>query len=100
MHDDGKHRRHWRRPWSGYVLAILSLVTLTFKLLIYSGPNAVRVLQAVGVLDEVLKKINPAELKTRGFVFYYGVGEHEKILAVSLPYLMRAPASSLLSTSL
>ncbi len=49
------------------------------------GPNAVRVLKAVGVLDELLKKIDPAELRTRGFVYYYGVGEHKRILAVSLP---------------
>ncbi|PIL31454.1 hypothetical protein GSI_06155 [Ganoderma sinense ZZ0214-1] len=48
------------------------------------GPNAVRVLKAVGVLDELLKKINPAELRTRGFVYYYGVGEQEKILALDL----------------
>ena len=44
-----------------------------------------RVLRAVGVLDELFKKINPAELRTRGFVYYHGVGEHEKILAVSAP---------------
>ncbi|KAI1793193.1 FAD/NAD(P)-binding domain-containing protein [Ganoderma leucocontextum] len=45
------------------------------------GPNAVRVLKAVGLLDELFKKINTAELRTRGFVYYYGVGEHERILA-------------------
>ncbi|KAM5536054.1 hypothetical protein V8D89_010312 [Ganoderma adspersum] len=46
------------------------------------GANAVRVLKTVGVLDELLKKINPAELRTRGFVYYYGVGEHKKILTL------------------
>lgn len=61
----------------------------------HPGANAVRVLKTVGVLDELLKKINPAELRTRGFVYYYGVGEHKKILTVSLPPFSRRLALNL-----
>ncbi|KAI0363533.1 FAD/NAD(P)-binding domain-containing protein [Pilatotrama ljubarskyi] len=43
------------------------------------GPNAIRVLKAIGVLDEVLKKTNPAELKPKGFRFYSGLEGHELV---------------------
>ncbi|EIW63980.1 FAD/NAD-P-binding domain-containing protein [Trametes versicolor FP-101664 SS1] len=43
------------------------------------GPNAVRVLRALGVLDEVLQKCNPGDLRPRGFTYRTGVGEHRAV---------------------
>ncbi|KAI0361022.1 FAD/NAD-P-binding domain-containing protein [Trametes cingulata] len=43
------------------------------------GPNAIRVLKAIGVLDEILKKTNPAELRPKGFRFYSGLEGHELV---------------------
>ncbi|KAI0639948.1 FAD/NAD-P-binding domain-containing protein [Trametes polyzona] len=40
------------------------------------GPNAVRVLRALGLLDDVLQKCNPGDLRPRGFIYWTGVGEH------------------------
>ncbi|EJF67164.1 FAD/NAD(P)-binding domain-containing protein [Dichomitus squalens LYAD-421 SS1] len=45
------------------------------------GSNAVRVLKAVGLLDEVLKKIHPSELRTRGFIYYNGLGDNQEVFA-------------------
>ncbi|TBU25307.1 FAD/NAD(P)-binding domain-containing protein [Dichomitus squalens] len=45
------------------------------------GANAVRALRAIGLLDELLKKISPSELRTRGFVYYGGLGDNQKIFA-------------------
>ena len=50
-----------------------------------SGPNAVRVLEKLGLLDAILKKVNPAELKARSFSYYEGLSDsHEAIYTVSL----------------
>ncbi|KAI0639963.1 FAD/NAD-P-binding domain-containing protein [Trametes polyzona] len=43
------------------------------------GPNAIRVLNDIGVLDEVLKKTNPAELKPKGFRFLSGLDGHKLV---------------------
>ncbi|OJT04462.1 Salicylate hydroxylase [Trametes pubescens] len=43
------------------------------------GPNAVRVLKEFGVLDAVLKKTNPGELKPKGFRFFSGLDGHELV---------------------
>ncbi|KAI0715000.1 FAD/NAD-P-binding domain-containing protein [Earliella scabrosa] len=44
------------------------------------GPNAVRTLQALGLLDAVLQKLPPGSLSSKGFLFYSGaVGEHKLI---------------------
>ncbi|KAH9897855.1 FAD/NAD-P-binding domain-containing protein [Cubamyces lactineus] len=43
------------------------------------GPNAIRVLKEIGVLDEVLKRTNPAELKPKGFRFFSGLEGHELV---------------------
>ncbi|KAI0828977.1 FAD/NAD-P-binding domain-containing protein [Trametes gibbosa] len=45
------------------------------------GPNAVRVLRAIGVIDEVLAKCNPGDLRPRGFIYRTGVGEHSAVYA-------------------
>ena len=34
-----------------------------------------RVLRAIGVLEEILKKINPNEVRSRGFWFYDGLSD-------------------------
>ena len=46
------------------------------------GPNAVRVLRYMGLLDAVLQKCNPGDLKPRGFVYRTGTGEHEAVYTV------------------
>ncbi|KAI0361039.1 FAD/NAD-P-binding domain-containing protein [Trametes cingulata] len=46
------------------------------------GPNAVRVLRAIGVLDEVLRKCNPGDLRPRGFTCRTGVGEHRAVYKI------------------
>ncbi|KAI0699364.1 FAD/NAD(P)-binding domain-containing protein [Cerioporus squamosus] len=44
------------------------------------GPNAVRTLDKMGLLDAILKKVNPAELMARSFSFYEGLSDsHEAI---------------------
>ncbi|KAI0756243.1 FAD/NAD(P)-binding domain-containing protein [Daedaleopsis nitida] len=43
------------------------------------SPNAVRILEALGVMDAILERVNPAELRTRSFAFYSGHGNHEHI---------------------
>ena len=49
---------------------------LTLHLLRWSpGPNAVRVLRTIGVFDEILKKINPNEVRQRGPRFYDGLSD-------------------------
>ncbi|KAH9858330.1 FAD/NAD-P-binding domain-containing protein [Lenzites betulinus] len=45
------------------------------------GPNAVRVLRAIGVVDEVLAKRHPGDLRARGFAYHTGVGEHRTVYA-------------------
>ncbi|EED78110.1 predicted protein [Postia placenta Mad-698-R] len=41
------------------------------------GPNAVRILRTLGVLDDVLEKCNESELSTRMFRFVSGMEGHE-----------------------
>ncbi|KAH9858349.1 FAD/NAD-P-binding domain-containing protein [Lenzites betulinus] len=43
------------------------------------GPNAIKVLKDIGVLDEVLKKTNPNELRPKGFKFISGLDGHELV---------------------
>ncbi|KAI0699375.1 FAD/NAD(P)-binding domain-containing protein [Cerioporus squamosus] len=43
------------------------------------GPNAVRALKAMGLLDAVLGKLPPGSLSSKGFLFYSGVGDHELV---------------------
>ncbi|KAI0828955.1 FAD/NAD-P-binding domain-containing protein [Trametes gibbosa] len=43
------------------------------------GPNAIKVLKDIGVLDEVLKKTNPGELRPKGFRFLSGLDGHELV---------------------
>ncbi|KAI0800720.1 FAD/NAD-P-binding domain-containing protein [Fomes fomentarius] len=43
------------------------------------GPNAVRALEALGLLDAVRQKLPPGDLSSRGFLFYNGVGEHDLV---------------------
>ncbi|RDX51872.1 FAD/NAD(P)-binding domain-containing protein [Lentinus brumalis] len=42
------------------------------------GPNAVRALDKMGLLDAILKKVNPAELKARSFSFYEGLSDNHE----------------------
>ncbi|OSD06217.1 FAD/NAD-P-binding domain-containing protein [Trametes coccinea BRFM310] len=43
------------------------------------GPNAVRVLKDIGVLDAILQKTGEGDLRARGFVYHPGVGEHRAV---------------------
>ncbi|KAI8976614.1 hypothetical protein BD414DRAFT_539163 [Trametes punicea] len=43
------------------------------------GPNAVRILRDMGVLDPLLQKCGPGDLRTKGFAYYNGVGEHRQV---------------------
>ncbi|TCD68111.1 hypothetical protein EIP91_011564 [Steccherinum ochraceum] len=43
------------------------------------GPNAVRVLQDIGILDDVLAKCEEPEINQRSFLFYSGMEGHELI---------------------
>ncbi|KAI9056981.1 FAD/NAD-P-binding domain-containing protein [Trametes sanguinea] len=43
------------------------------------GPNAVRVLKDIGVLDAILQKTGEGDLRARGFVYRPGVGEHRAV---------------------
>ena len=40
-----------------------------------AGPNAVRVLQQLGILEDILKKLNPSEVRNRGFRYYDGLSD-------------------------
>ncbi len=43
-----------------------------------------RALDKMGLLDAILKKVNPAELKARSFSFYEGLSDnHEAFFTVS-----------------
>ena len=44
-------------------------------MLICLGPNAVRILRTIGILDDIMKKINPDEVRNRGFKFYDGLSD-------------------------
>ncbi|KAI0800722.1 salicylate hydroxylase [Fomes fomentarius] len=46
------------------------------------GPNAVRALESLGVLDELLKKLPPFGRTVKGFLFYSGLGDHELLYEV------------------
>ena len=48
----------------------------------FLGPNAVRVLRYIGLLEAVLQKCHPGDLKPRGFVYRTGMGEHEAVYTV------------------
>ena len=40
----------------------------------------------MGIMDDILKKINPDEVKDRGFKFYDGLSDsHEAFFSVSMP---------------
>ncbi|KAI0777182.1 FAD/NAD-P-binding domain-containing protein [Trametes elegans] len=41
------------------------------------GPNAMRVLERLGLMDAVMEKCSPADLRSTGFIFRTGVGEHQ-----------------------
>ncbi|KAJ3488182.1 hypothetical protein NLI96_g3021 [Meripilus lineatus] len=41
------------------------------------GPNAIRILRDIGVLDDVVSKANDPSLNLRAFVFKSGMGNHE-----------------------
>ncbi|RPD65123.1 FAD/NAD-P-binding domain-containing protein [Lentinus tigrinus ALCF2SS1-6] len=43
------------------------------------GPNAIRALEAMGLLNAVLGKLPPGSLSSKGFLFYSGVGNHELV---------------------
>ncbi|TFK80493.1 salicylate hydroxylase [Polyporus arcularius HHB13444] len=43
------------------------------------GPNAVRALKAMGLLDAVLGKLPPGSLSSKGFLFYSGLGDHQLV---------------------
>ncbi|CDO73093.1 hypothetical protein BN946_scf185007.g147 [Trametes cinnabarina] len=43
------------------------------------GPNAVRVLKDIGVLDTILQKTGEGDLRARGFIYRPGVGEHRAV---------------------
>ncbi|KAI0361038.1 FAD/NAD-P-binding domain-containing protein [Trametes cingulata] len=51
------------------------------------GPNAIRVLKAIGVWDNIMKNCTPADLGLQGFVYRTGVGEHKAVYTypVELP---------------
>ena len=51
-------------------------------LVLYEGPNAIHVLESMGVLDSVLTKVDKSDLKPRPFRFLSGLGEHEFIYDV------------------
>lgn len=44
-----------------------------------------RILDKLGLLDKILQKVNPAELKARSFSFYEGLSDsHEPYYTVSI----------------
>ena len=47
-----------------------------------TGPNAIRALEAMGLLNAVLGKIPPGSLSSKGFLFYSGVGGQELVYDV------------------
>ena len=57
------------------MLRTLTGLTLT-------GPNAIRALEAMGLLNAVLGKIPPGSLSSKGFLFYSGVGGQELVYDV------------------
>ncbi|CDO70374.1 hypothetical protein BN946_scf184999.g14 [Trametes cinnabarina] len=46
------------------------------------GPNAVRVLNEIGVLDAILQRTGPDEVKAEGFIFRPGVGDHRAVYRI------------------
>lgn len=50
-----------------------------------AGPNAVRVLKALGVLDEVIAHSDDSGPTMRSFQFIYGTGECETVYTVRIP---------------
>ncbi|KAI0363144.1 FAD/NAD(P)-binding domain-containing protein [Pilatotrama ljubarskyi] len=46
------------------------------------GPNAVRVLRAMNVLDDVLQRCSPGDLRPRGFTCRIGIGEHKAVYKI------------------
>lgn len=53
----------------------------------YLGPNTLRALQAMGLLDAILEKVKPEVPSSRPFNFVSGV-DHEVIYDVRRPYSM------------
>lgn len=50
------------------------------------GPNAIRALKELGILDSVLAKAEQDEPDVRPFSYISGLGEHEHIYDVSVSY--------------
>lgn len=48
------------------------------------GPNAIRVLRDIDVLDDVLANCEEPEIDLRTFIFYSGMEGHELIFNVRL----------------
>lgn len=57
------------------------------------GPNAVRILRTLGVLDDVLEKCNESELSTRMFRFVSGMEGHEVLYDVRHALVLRTICS-------
>ena len=58
------------------------------------GPNAVKVLHEIGVLEDVLASSNEPEVNQRSFIYYRGMGDHELVYAVSDPSTVATIRSS------
>ncbi|KAI9067863.1 FAD/NAD-P-binding domain-containing protein [Trametes sanguinea] len=43
------------------------------------GPNAAHILREIGVLDAILQRTGPEELKAAGFIYRPGVGDHREV---------------------
>ena len=59
---------------------------LTITILL-TGPNGIRVLQELDILDEVLSRSDQEKPEVRPFRYLFGVGEHEHIYDVSINIL-------------
>ncbi|KAI0828968.1 FAD/NAD-P-binding domain-containing protein [Trametes gibbosa] len=51
------------------------------------GPNAIQILNKIGIWDDVMKRCSPADLGLQGFIYRTGVGEHKAVFEfpVELP---------------
>lgn len=47
-----------------------------------AGPNAIRVLHDLEILDEILARVSPGELAPRPFLFLSGLDGHETVFDV------------------
>ena len=59
-------------------------LSLNFTLISFAGPNAIRVLEELGLLNEVVAKSDQAKPETRPFHMILGFGDHDLVYDVSV----------------